>query len=92
MQALQGRVTVELPDAVPWETVRGRIGSVMGVANFSRVHATAPDFDSLKAAALDEVRGREAHRPLWLLGSILRGPLVARGAVRPALKDARAVR
>src|SRR5262245_33826008 len=58
VQVLPGRLTVEVSDAVPWETVRARIGAVMGVANFSRVHRTAPDFESLKAAALDEVRGR----------------------------------
>jgi sterol desaturase/sphingolipid hydroxylase (fatty acid hydroxylase superfamily) len=38
---------------------------------------------------LDEVRGRDAHRPLWLLGSIFRASLVAR-AVMP--KDAVGVR
>jgi sterol desaturase/sphingolipid hydroxylase (fatty acid hydroxylase superfamily) len=59
---------------------------------FRTFRATSRDGHEAMRLGLDEVRGREAHRPLWLLGSILRGPLVARGAVRPALKDARAVR
>jgi len=58
VQVLHGRLTVEVSDAVPWEMLRARIGSVMGVANFSRVYRTPADFAALKAAALEEVRGR----------------------------------
>lgn len=58
VRVLPGRLTVELPDEVPWDAVRERIGSVLGVANFSRVHETRPDMEALKAAVVDAVRGR----------------------------------
>jgi thiamine biosynthesis protein ThiI len=58
VQVLQGRLTVEVSDDVPWDTLRARLASVMGVANFSRVHRTAPDFEALRSAALEEVSGR----------------------------------
>jgi thiamine biosynthesis protein ThiI len=58
VRVLPGRLTAEVSDEVPWEAVRERIGSVMGVANFSRVHETPPDMEALKAAALAAVRGR----------------------------------
>jgi tRNA uracil 4-sulfurtransferase len=57
-QALAGRVSVAVPDDVPWETVRERIGSVFGVANFSRSHAVPPDLPALKAAAVAAVKGQ----------------------------------
>jgi thiamine biosynthesis protein ThiI len=59
VRVLPGRLTVELPDDVPWDVARERIGSVLGVANFSRVHEVPPDMEALKAAAVDAVRGRE---------------------------------
>src|SRR5262245_40843673 len=58
VEVLQGRLAVEVSDTVPWETLRERIGSVMGVANFSLVHRAPPDFPALRAAALEQVGGR----------------------------------
>ncbi|HET8647759.1 MAG TPA: tRNA uracil 4-sulfurtransferase ThiI, partial [Vicinamibacteria bacterium] len=45
-------------DEVPWEVARARVGSVLGVANFSRVHETAPDMAVLQTAAVAALRGR----------------------------------
>jgi thiamine biosynthesis protein ThiI len=57
-QALAGRVSLTVPDDVPWETVRERVELVFGVANFSRTREVAPDLEALKAAAVEAVRGR----------------------------------
>jgi tRNA uracil 4-sulfurtransferase len=57
-QALSGRVSLTVPDAVPWDTVRGRVESVFGVANFSRAREVPLDLEALKAAAVDAVRGQ----------------------------------
>ena len=59
VRVLPGRLTVEMPDEIPWEAARDRVATVLGVANFSRVHEVPPDMQALKAAALDAVRGRE---------------------------------
>jgi tRNA uracil 4-sulfurtransferase len=51
-----GRVSIQAPDEVGWETLRGRISAVFGVANFSRVRQVAPDMEALKAAAVEAMR------------------------------------
>jgi thiamine biosynthesis protein ThiI len=58
VRALAGRLTLELPDEVPWPLLRERVGSVLGVANFSPVHAAPPDMAALQAAVLAALRGR----------------------------------
>jgi thiamine biosynthesis protein ThiI len=58
VRAQWGRVAVEVGDHAPWALVRERLGTVFGVANFSRVHAVGPDLDALKAAAVEATRGR----------------------------------
>lgn len=58
VHSLPGRLTLELPDEVPWETARERVGSVLGVANFSRVHSVPPDLEALTAAASAALHGR----------------------------------
>ena len=58
VHTLAGRLTVEAPDDVPWPLLRERVGSVLGVANFSPVQAVPRDLDALRAAALAAVQGR----------------------------------
>ncbi len=55
---LPGRLVVEAPDAVGWETLRERVGAVFGVANFARAQASAPDLAALKEAAVASLAGR----------------------------------
>ena len=52
VRRLAGRISVEVPDEVGWERVRERLASVFGVANFSRIHQSAPDPGALEAAVL----------------------------------------
>jgi hypothetical protein len=59
---------------------------------FRTFRASPRDGHDHMRLGLDEVRGRDAHRPFWLLGSILRGPLVARAVTRHVPTDAEAVR
>jgi thiamine biosynthesis protein ThiI len=58
VHVLAGRLLVESPDAMPWELVRERVGSCLGVANFARVLAAERDIESLKAAAIRSLEGR----------------------------------
>ena len=58
MRALPGRLSMDVPDAAGWELVRERVGSVFGVANFSRAHETALDLEQLKTEAVGALRGR----------------------------------
>jgi thiamine biosynthesis protein ThiI len=58
VRRLAGRISLELPDQVAWETVRERVGSVFGVANFSRIHQSPPDAAALEEAVVRAVRGR----------------------------------
>jgi tRNA uracil 4-sulfurtransferase len=58
VHSLAGRLSVEAPDEVPWALLRERIGSVLGVANYSPVERVARDLDALRAAALAAVQGR----------------------------------
>jgi tRNA uracil 4-sulfurtransferase len=55
---LAGRISLDVPDDVPWERVRERLASVFGVANFSRVHQAPPDAAALEQAVLVALRGR----------------------------------
>jgi thiamine biosynthesis protein ThiI len=59
VRILPGRISLEVPDTASWDLVRERVGSVFGVANFSRAYEVAPDLEALKAAALGSLRGRE---------------------------------
>ncbi|PYQ17530.1 MAG: tRNA 4-thiouridine(8) synthase ThiI [Acidobacteria bacterium] len=56
VRPLSARVSVEVGDDAPWDTVRARVGSVFGVANFSRAQPVPADLEALKRAALDGVR------------------------------------
>jgi tRNA uracil 4-sulfurtransferase len=57
VRSLPGRLLVDLPEAAAWPLVRDRVGTVLGVANYSRVHSVPPDMDALKAAVLDALDG-----------------------------------
>ena len=58
VRRLAGRISLEVPDDVPWDRVRERVRSVFGVANFSRIHQAPPDAAALEEAVLRELRGR----------------------------------
>ncbi len=58
VHVLAGRLTVELPDDVPWEVAEPRIASTFGIANYSRVFSSPPDMAALVAAAVPEVASR----------------------------------
>jgi thiamine biosynthesis protein ThiI len=57
--SLSGRLLVELDDTNSWTVVRERLGSVLGVANFSPAHAAPRDVDGLCEAVTAVVRGRD---------------------------------
>jgi thiamine biosynthesis protein ThiI len=57
VRRVAGRLSLEVPDEVGWPTVRERVGTVFGVANFSRIHQSPPDAAALEADVLREVRG-----------------------------------
>jgi tRNA uracil 4-sulfurtransferase len=57
VHVLAGRLLVEMPDDVPWDETHTRIGSVFGIANYSRITQVARDLDALKAAAVAALRG-----------------------------------
>jgi thiamine biosynthesis protein ThiI len=58
VHVLAGRLLVEAPDAVPWETVQERIAAVFGIANFARTLSAPPDLGELKRAAVESMKGR----------------------------------
>jgi len=58
VRVLAGRIAVDFPAAVAWETARERVGAVLGVANFSRTYQVAADLDALKTAAVAALEGR----------------------------------
>ncbi len=80
VQPVSSRIALSAPDdAVDWETLRGRIASVFGVANYSRVVETPPDVEAAKGAAIEgmarlsptsfRVTTRRAWKP-FPLGSV----------------------
>jgi tRNA uracil 4-sulfurtransferase len=58
VKILPGRLTLEVPDSVPWDLVRERVAAVFGIANFARAHEVPLDLEALKAAAVASLRGR----------------------------------
>jgi thiamine biosynthesis protein ThiI len=58
VQVLGGRLLLRAPEAVPWELLRERVGSVFGVANFARTRQVPRDMEALKAAALADLGDR----------------------------------
>jgi thiamine biosynthesis protein ThiI len=58
VQLIDGRLRLDAPDSVPWETLQERLGSVLGIANFSRAFAAPADFDALSARVLAELQGQ----------------------------------
>lgn len=64
VQALNGRIRVELPDNAPWDEVRARVKQVFGCTHFVLAHAvrmdvTKPDLQPIIETALWLVRDRE---------------------------------
>ncbi len=56
VQAFAGRITVEAPDTAPAETIRERLGSVFGVANYARASVAPRDVEALAEAVVAEAR------------------------------------
>jgi thiamine biosynthesis protein ThiI len=56
VRSLGGRLSLEAPDAVAWESLRERLASVLGIANFSRAFESPPDFGELQSRVLAAVR------------------------------------
>jgi thiamine biosynthesis protein ThiI len=57
VQPVFSRISVQLPDEAPWETVRDRVETVFGVANFSRAGEVPADLEALKRAAVEGLQG-----------------------------------
>jgi tRNA uracil 4-sulfurtransferase len=57
VQPVSSRISVQLPDEAPWETVRDRVETVFGVANFSRAGEVPADLEALKRAAVEGLQG-----------------------------------
>ena len=57
VQPVSSRISVQLPDEAPWETVRDRVETVFGVANFSRAREVPADLEALKRAAVEGLQG-----------------------------------
>jgi tRNA uracil 4-sulfurtransferase len=57
VQKLPGRIHLAVPDQVPWEALRERIGWVYGVAAFGRAATSAPDLDALGDAVESALGG-----------------------------------
>jgi thiamine biosynthesis protein ThiI len=57
VQPVSSRISVQLPDEAPWETVRERVETVFGVANFSRAGEVPADLEALKRAAVEGLQG-----------------------------------
>ena len=58
VRVLAARLEVDAPESVPWDALRERIGSVFGIANFSRTDDVPPDIEVLKSAVAAALRGR----------------------------------
>lgn len=68
-----GRVFVDFPEALGWESARLRLATVFGVANFARVREGVPDLARLTKQIIDElpaapfasfrVRARRTYKP-----------------------------
>jgi thiamine biosynthesis protein ThiI len=58
---LSGRLLLEAPDGVAWETLRERVETVFGIANFSRVYQAPaePDLAELTRTAVAMVAQRQ---------------------------------
>lgn len=61
VQCLAGRISLHAGEGVPWDTLRARLDTVSGIANYSRVQQVAvqPDLRALEAAAVAAMAGRE---------------------------------
>jgi thiamine biosynthesis protein ThiI len=53
------RLSVDLPDSLPWEGARERLANVFGVANFSRAVSLPRDLEAAKAHAIAALDGKQ---------------------------------
>jgi thiamine biosynthesis protein ThiI len=58
VRRLAGRLSVDFPEGVAWDTVRERMRAVFGVANFSRIHQSPPEAARLEEAVVRAVQGQ----------------------------------
>ena len=59
VRPLSGRVELVLGPRAVYEEVRGRLGRVFGIANFSQAGRTAPDIETIADALVRELGDRE---------------------------------
>ena len=57
VRLLAGHLALDAPGSVSWDVLRERVGSVLGVANFSRAFESPPDFEELRSHVLEAIRG-----------------------------------
>lgn len=58
VRGYEGRVAVEAPDEIPWQTLDTRLKTVFGIANYSRVYEANKDVERLKTEAVGALTGR----------------------------------
>jgi thiamine biosynthesis protein ThiI len=58
VRAGDGRIAVELPDAVGWEPARERLANVFGIANFSPAYVLPRDLEAVTARAREALAGK----------------------------------
>ena len=59
VRVLMGRIELVLEEGADWNTVRGRLGDVFGVANFARARSAPLDVDGIARQILDDLGDRE---------------------------------
>ena len=59
VQIMAGRVSLDVPDEVPWETTRERVATVFGIANFSRTRSVPLDMPALEEAVVGSLREQQ---------------------------------
>jgi thiamine biosynthesis protein ThiI len=102
VRVLGGRLSLDMPDDVPWETVRDRLTRVFGIANFTPTRRGSRDLETLKGevlaalgdrrAATFQVRARRSDKKYPLKSSQLEyevgGAIKAATGMRVSLDDA----
>jgi thiamine biosynthesis protein ThiI len=60
LRHVMGRIEIEFSREIDWETIRERVSTVVGIANFSRAGRSSLDFDAIAAAILEDLGAVEA--------------------------------
>ena len=59
VEALPGRLLLQLDDENAWLSLHGRLTQIMGIANFARAERVELDIEAMAAAALESLQGRK---------------------------------